>query len=41
VELLREPLAEEVQDLVGGERTILLALREVHVRQYPVGPVDC
>ena len=37
VELLGEPLAEEVQDLVGGERTILLPLLEVHVGEDPGG----
>jgi hypothetical protein len=37
VELVREPLAQEVQDLAGGERTILLALLEVHVGENAGG----
>ena len=40
VELVGKPLPQEVQDLVGGERTILLALREVDVGEDPLGRVE-
>ena len=40
VELFGEPLPEEVQDLVGGEGAVLLALLEVDVRKNPVSPVE-
>jgi hypothetical protein len=39
-DLVREPLPEEVQNLVGGEGTILLALRELDVGENSFGTVD-